>query len=42
MYNSLHRPKKGNDNPFVDVAERFEQEKIREQRKKDIPQRAGN
>eukprot|EP00026_Physarum_polycephalum_P004454 Phypoly_transcript_04473.p1 GENE.Phypoly_transcript_04473~~Phypoly_transcript_04473.p1 ORF type:complete len:679 (+),score=131.25 Phypoly_transcript_04473:53-2089(+) len=38
MYNSLHRPKKGAD-PFVDVADRFEQEQIREQRKKDDQQR---
>lgn len=41
MYNSLHRPKKGSD-PFVDIAERYEQEKIREQRKKDVQQRPGN
>ena len=42
MYNSLHRPKKGSD-PMVDIAERFEQERIRDQRKKDVPQqRPGN
>jgi hypothetical protein len=41
MYNSLHKPRKGTD-PLVDIADRFEQEKIREQRKKDVQPRQGN
>jgi hypothetical protein len=36
MYNSLHRPKKGAD-PFVDVANRFEQEQIQEQKNQQHP-----
>lgn len=41
MYNSLHRPKKGSTDPMLDAMERFEQERIREQRKNNVQHRQG-
>lgn len=40
VYNSLHRPKKGVD-PMMDAMDKLEQERLREQRKKDVPHRPG-